>query len=169
MGITGGKNMPFINRKILRRFKIRSQNFENCDRDDCAEYVEWLGMLALDVDVEKGSPIDFFNTYEVPVPNISLGQVRILTWSGFFSSKRLEIFFNALVKYQEENDKSWLTLYVQGFSDSVVNWADREHHYYSNGDNSYTIFLNSNNSIICRNMSTYKRYIKKQKSKFRKK
>lgn len=72
-------------------------------------------------------------------------------------------------KYQEENDKSWLTLYVQGFSDSVVNWAEREHHYYSNGDNSYTIFLNSNNSIICRNISTYKRYIKKQKSKFRKK
>lgn len=81
------------------RYSVKTPliDFENCDRDDCAEYVEWLGMLALDVDVEKGSPIDFFNTYEVPVPNISLGQVRILTWSGFFSSKRLEIFFNALV------------------------------------------------------------------------
>ena len=35
----------------------------------------------------------------------------------------------------------WFSLTVHGFSDSPVSWNTREHGYYTNGDNIYTIVV----------------------------
>ncbi|GJQ84575.1 hypothetical protein Trydic_g239 [Trypoxylus dichotomus] len=147
------------------RYSVKAPiiDFENCDQHDCAEYMEWLGMLVLNGDIENGSQVDFVNTYEVLEPNVTIGQVRIAVWRGFFTCKRLEMFFNKMMEYQKDNDKPWISLHVQGFSDSPINWGEREHHFYTNGDNSYTIFANSKKSITCSHMCSYKRYKKKQK------
>lgn len=71
-------------------------NFDNADAVESSEFVEWLGALALGVDLENGSPDDFINTYQTPEPNATFGQVRILQWRGFFSSKEIKQLFDLM-------------------------------------------------------------------------
>lgn len=87
---------PKYQAELRYALKTPHFNLENCDRNDCLEYMEWLGMVALNADLESGSPSDFITTYEVPEPNTISGQVRLLTWKGLFSSKKIELFFNRL-------------------------------------------------------------------------
>lgn len=60
--------------------------------------------------------------------------------------------------YVKQEDKQWIALYVQGFSDSPVSWTGREHHYYVNGDNSYVFVINSSSYLLCTQRCSNKRY-----------
>lgn len=49
----------------------------------------------------------------------------------------------------------WCALQVQGFLDSPISWDLKEHTFYTDGDNSYTIIFRPNaNSIIRRSLSS---------------
>lgn len=54
-----------------------------------------------------------------------------------------------------QNTIPWCALHVQGFSDSPVSWDLKEHTFYTDGDNSYTIvFRPAANSIIRKSLSS---------------
>lgn len=76
------------------RYTVKAPVIDFDNSDEYGDYLEWLGMLALDGDIagEDG----FLSTYEIPEPNVTYGQVRILTWRGLFSSTKIEKMFNEL-------------------------------------------------------------------------
>lgn len=48
----------------------------------------------------------------------------------------------------------WCSLHVEGFLDSPISWDLKEHSFYTDGDNSYTIiFRPAANSIIRKTLS----------------
>lgn len=53
-------------------------------------------MVALGCDLESGRPDNFMNTYQTPEPNDVLGQLKILQWRGFFTSKEVKDLFERL-------------------------------------------------------------------------
>lgn len=55
-------------------------------------------------------------------------------------------------------EKPWIALYVQSFSDSPINWGLSENHYYINSDNSYVIVMNPKRYMICKEMCSNKYY-----------
>lgn len=52
----------------------------------------------------------------------------------------------------------WVALYVQAFSDCPLSWQNTEHHYFMNGDNSYTIIFNDKNYLLCTQKCSNKQY-----------
>lgn len=54
-----------------------------------------------------------------------------------------------------KNNLPWVALHVQGFLDSPVSWDLKEHTFYTDGDNSYTIvFRPGADSIIRKSLSS---------------
>lgn len=49
-------------------------------------------------------------------------------------------------------------MYVQGFSDSPITWANEEQNFFASGDNSYTVMFNKNNCLFCTYKTSRKRY-----------
>lgn len=58
---------------------------------------------------------------------------------------------------QEEN-KQWVALYVQGFSDCPFGWRKIEHNFFTNGDNGYVITLNENKYLLFVQTCSNKQY-----------
>ncbi|KOC61783.1 Ribonuclease P protein subunit p40, partial [Habropoda laboriosa] len=99
---------------------------------------------------------DYVNTYKCPPPSTDVGQVRYLQWIGFFTRKHITHLYNVVKEYiSKENSLPWGALHVQGFLDSPVSWDLREHTFYTDGDNSYTIvFRPAAPSIIRKSLSS---------------
>lgn len=56
---------------------------------------------------------------------------------------------SAIKKYMsEKNDIQWCSMDVQGFADSPISWGLKEHHFYTDGDNSYTIVFRPGGKCI---------------------
>lgn len=60
------------------------------------ELVEWLGMISLGCDLENECTDNFINTYETPVPNTAVGQVKVLQWRGFYSAEEIQRLFDCI-------------------------------------------------------------------------
>lgn len=86
-----------------------------------------------------------------PSPFTEVGQVLYLQWTGFFTRKSMINLYNAVEKYVSIHDTlPWIALHIQGFLDSPVSWDLKEHTFYTDGDNSYTVVFRPNNHLIIR-------------------
>lgn len=86
---------------------------------------------------------------------MQVGQVQHLMWAGFFTRKKMQEIYNALKEYiLSRNTLLWISLDVQGFADSPISWGLREHTFFVDGDNSYTIIFQSKDESIIRQSSS---------------
>ncbi|KAK5646843.1 hypothetical protein RI129_005307 [Pyrocoelia pectoralis] len=140
--------------QMRTNYTIKVPNFT---MDNIHEFVEWLGMFSLESDLGGGGE-SYLSTYETPQPYQEYGQVKFLQWRGFFSSQQINKLLEVLISHLKDEEKPWISLYVQGFSDVVVGWDLQEHHYYTNGDNGYVIVLNSEDYMVYQHMCSKKSY-----------
>lgn len=85
---------------------------------------------------------NYVNTYVCPSPSTDVGQVQYLQWTGFFTRIQVIHLYNVLKEFVLKQDNlPWAALHVQGFLDSPVSWDLKEHTFYTDGDNSYTVVL----------------------------
>ncbi|KAJ8927608.1 hypothetical protein NQ314_019916 [Rhamnusium bicolor] len=103
-------------------------------------------------------------TYTVKVPEVNLinidenDTVDFVEWLGMISIDEIQILQICYRKYNSLTRKPWISVYVQGFSDSPVAWDVEEHHYYCNGDNGYIILFNDTNYLLCTKKCSKKCY-----------
>ena len=123
---------------------------------DIDKFFEWLGVFCISGALKNNKEDDYVNTYTCPSPSTDVGQVQYLQWTGFFTRKQIADLYNAVRKYVSTRDTlPWAALHVQGFSDSPVSWDLKEHTFYTDGDNSYTIlFRPTANSVIRKSLSS---------------
>ncbi|CAK9802732.1 Ribonuclease P protein subunit p40 [Anthophora quadrimaculata] len=120
------------------------------------QFFEWLGVLSISGNLKNDKENDYVNTYKCPSPSMYVGQVQYLQWTGFFTRKHVTHLYNVVKEYiSKKNTLPWGVLHVQGFSDSPISWNLREHTFYTDGDNSYTIvFRPAADSIIRKSLSS---------------
>lgn len=94
---------------------------------------------------------DYTNTYKCPSPSVYVGQVQYLQWTGFFTRKQMQMMYTRLKEYVlSQNTLLWASLHVQGFADSPVSWDLKEHMFFNDGDNSYTIIFHPKGDSVIR-------------------
>ncbi|XP_061935998.1 ribonuclease P protein subunit p40 isoform X2 [Apis cerana] len=126
------------------------------NESDTDKFFEWLGVFSICGDLKNNIENDYVNTYKCPLPSMNVGQVQYLQWTGFFTRNQIKNLYNAMNEYiSTKNTLPWTALHVQGFLDSPVSWDLKEHTFYTDGDNSYTIvFRPAAHSIIYKNLSS---------------
>lgn len=84
----------------------------------------------------------YVSTYKCPTPKMEVGQVQYLQFTGFLTRLKVEKIYK-LVKNctNSNNNLPWCSMDVQGFADSPVSWGLKEHSFYIDGDNSFTVVL----------------------------
>ncbi|KAL2743489.1 ribonuclease P protein subunit p40-like [Vespula maculifrons] len=119
-------------------------------------FFEWLGFFSISGEIKNENTSKYVSTYECPKPNILVDQVKYLQYTGFFSNRRIMQIFNAIREYLlTENNLPWCSFHVQGFLDSPVSWDLKEHTFFTDGDNSYTIlFFPKAKCIIRKSLSS---------------
>lgn len=107
----------------------------------------------------NGETDNYVNTYECPPLSMDIGQVQHLQWTGFFTRRKMHEMYNALKEYVlSRKTLPWVSLDVQGFADSPTSWDLKEHTFFTDGDNSYTIiFQPTGESIIRKSLSSNNR------------
>ncbi|XP_015513585.2 ribonuclease P protein subunit p40 [Neodiprion lecontei] len=116
-----------------------------------SELFEWLGVLSIGGDLKNSAENSYLNSYKCSEPWTEVGQVRCIRWTGFITQKQVETIFNELKSYVKTRENiPWVSIDVQGFSDSPTSWELKEHNFYIDGDNSYAIFLKPNGGYILR-------------------
>lgn len=78
------------------------------------------------------------------------GQIQYIESTGFFTRRMVNNIYSAIKKYMSEEVIPWCSMDVQGFADSPVSWGLKEHNFYTDGDNSYTIVFRSGGNFITR-------------------
>ncbi|XP_050446079.1 ribonuclease P protein subunit p40-like isoform X1 [Cataglyphis hispanica] len=126
---------------------------EGCDLD---KFFEWLGFFSIGGDLFNREMDNYVNTYECPPLSIDIGQVQHLQWTGFFTRKKLHEIYNVLKEYVlSRKTLPWVSLDIQGFADSPISWDLKEHMFFTDGDNSYTIiFRPTGESIVRKSLSS---------------
>ena len=86
------------------------------------------------------------------MPHTNIDNILHIKCSGFFTRKQILRIYEATRNFMTTNvDKMpWGSLDVQGFADSPVSWGLKEHNFYVDGDNSYTIVFQSNGDCVIR-------------------
>ncbi|XP_006624047.1 ribonuclease P protein subunit p40-like [Apis dorsata] len=125
------------------------------NESDHDKFFEWLGVFTICGDL-KNIENDYVNTYKCPLPSMKVGQVQYLQWTGFFTRNQIKNLYNVMNEYiSTKSTLPWIALHVQGFLDSPVSWDLKEHTFYTDGDNSYTIvFRPVGHSIIYKSLSS---------------
>lgn len=126
---------------------------EGCNLE---KFFEWLGVFSIGGDLSNGEMDNYVNTYECPPLSIDIGQVQHLQWTGFFTRRKMHEMYNALKEYVlSRKTLPWVSLDIQGFADSPTSWDLKEHMFFTDGDNSYTIiFQPTGESIIRKSLSS---------------
>lgn len=65
--------------------------------EDVSEFVEWLGMVSLDGNLETNDPGNYQTSFVTPEPCEKFGQVKFLQWRGFFTITKVKELINDLV------------------------------------------------------------------------
>lgn len=99
---------------------------------------------------------DYVNTYQCPSPSIHVGQVQYLQWTGFLTRRKVQEAYSVLEQYVLSRDTlPWVSLDIQGFADSPTSFDLKEHTFFTDGDNSYTIvFQPKGKTVIRKNLSS---------------
>ncbi|XP_076281285.1 ribonuclease P protein subunit p40 isoform X2 [Lasioglossum baleicum] len=126
------------------------------EEGDNEKFFEWLGVFSISGDLKNTKADDYVNTYTCPMSSMDVGQIKYLQWTGFFTRQQVTSLYTAIRNYVSmQNSIPWCALHVQGFSDSPVSWDLKEHTFYTDGDNSYTIvFRPAADSIIRKSLSS---------------
>ncbi|XP_034952377.1 ribonuclease P protein subunit p40-like [Chelonus insularis] len=117
---------------------------------DTNKFIEWIGVFSIDGDTESGNEDNFLNKYTCPLPKRSVGQVLYVEYTGFFTRLRAAKVFNIVRDFIKSGSTPapWGSLHIHGFADSPVSWGLKEHTFYTDGDNSYTIIFQPNGEYI---------------------
>ncbi|XP_056642250.1 ribonuclease P protein subunit p40-like [Diorhabda sublineata] len=135
--------------------KIPVSNITNWDKDETLEFIEWLGMLMLDCNLEP-DVTNYLSSYSPPYEHgTKVEKTHCLKLQGFFSSTFIQQILKRLCNI---NSNKWVAVYVQGFSDCPVTWGSEEQHYFTNGDNGYILIFNTDGGLICTYKCSRKRY-----------
>lgn len=70
--------------------KVPIVELNKMENEEIVDFMEWLGMLSLEADLEKDCSDDYVNSYVTPTPNINLGQVKLFQWRGLFTSNQIQ-------------------------------------------------------------------------------
>ncbi|XP_043259735.1 ribonuclease P protein subunit p40-like isoform X1 [Colletes gigas] len=126
------------------------------EESDNDTFFEWLGIFCVSGNLKNNKENDYTNTYTYPSPFIDIGQVQYLQWTGFFTRKQVTNFYRVIKKYiLTRHTLPWCALHVQGFLDSPISWNLKEHSFYTDGDNSYTIvFRPTADTVIRKSLSS---------------
>nr|CAI5869028.1 unnamed protein product [Callosobruchus analis] len=62
------------------------------DNDDVVNFLEWLGMLALDGDITNQQSDDYVSSFVSPEANTHYGQVKCFHWKGLFTAANVATF-----------------------------------------------------------------------------
>lgn len=128
---------PRASKKTLYEHESPKIDLNTFDLNDGYDFVEWLGMLTLECEFEDKTD-GFLSTYSVMEPKENVGQFVVLEFRGFYHPEQILKFYENLRKFVcDDENKKWVSMYVQGFSDSVTNWRENENHFYTNSDNGY--------------------------------
>lgn len=86
-----------VNHKSRTNYSITAPiiDFIDSNIDDCHDYVEWIGMVTLNADLDQTS--EYLSSYKLLEPNQLYGQLKILEWRGFYSNVQLKKFYNKLM------------------------------------------------------------------------
>lgn len=78
------------------------------------------------------------------------GRAHYRQYIGLFTRRKIEEIYNLSKDYTAKNSENlpWCCMDVQGFYDSPVSWNLKEHTFYVDGDNSYTILRSHGNEKI---------------------
>ncbi|KAJ8911501.1 hypothetical protein NQ315_014426 [Exocentrus adspersus] len=158
MGYKVEVNIPRFMSNTLYATKVPQVPFKLSMKEDIIDFIEWLGMVSIDGDLESDDVGNYQSSYITPEPNEEVGQVKFLQWKGLFSVKKIKRLLNALIEHVKNLDKPWISVYVQGFSDSPVAWDSEEHNYYTNGDNAYLTIFNKTEYLLCMQKCSNKQY-----------
>ncbi|KAL1491122.1 hypothetical protein ABEB36_011765 [Hypothenemus hampei] len=120
---------------------------------DLEAFTEWMGMACLDGDF-SGNMDNYVNSYEPPEGSITLGQVRVLVWRGFYQPNQVLRLLHTLRNMNE----MWCAVYVQGFSDAPVIDREEEQGFFTNGDNGNVIIMKNKDFWLCKHRCSAKRY-----------
>lgn len=88
--------------------------------------------------------------------------MQYLQWTGFFTRRKIQQAYDALKKYVlSRNALPWVSLDIQGFADSPISFNLREHMFFTDGDNSYTIvFRPKGDAVVRRSLSSNNNKVK---------
>ncbi|XP_051159962.1 ribonuclease P protein subunit p40-like isoform X2 [Leptopilina boulardi] len=114
------------------------------DSCDYHQFFEWLGLFSVDGNLKNKDT----KTNQSSV--FASNQVQYIESTGFFTRRMVNNVYSAIKKYMGENNISWCSMDVQGFADSPISWGLKEHQFYTDGDNSYTIVFCPNGKCITR-------------------
>ncbi|XP_012540273.1 ribonuclease P protein subunit p40 isoform X2 [Monomorium pharaonis] len=148
-------NVYLCRQKFSQRTKysLAIPVYEDKHNNKCktdSDFFEWLGVFNIDGDLSIKEE-DYANTYRCPSPSIQVGQVQYLQWSGFFTRRKIQKAYDALKQYAlSRNTLPWISLDVQGFADSPISFNLKEHMFFTDGDNSYTIIFRSKGEAVVR-------------------
>lgn len=70
--------------------KVPVIEIDKVEKDEIVDFMEWLGMVSLEGDLETDNSSDYVNSYTTPVPNVEIGQVKCLQWRGLFTSDHIQ-------------------------------------------------------------------------------
>ncbi|KAG5884762.1 hypothetical protein JTB14_029242 [Gonioctena quinquepunctata] len=128
------------------------------DKNDAAEFVEWLGMVSVGGGL-KEDPTGYLSSYVAPSSDGEVERrTKCLRWRGFFTVSDVNGVIEEIMKKIHLSEQTWVSIYVQGFSDCPVTWGNEEQHYFTNGDNGYVIIFNKDRGLICTQRCSRKRY-----------
>ncbi|XP_058806318.1 ribonuclease P protein subunit p40-like [Phymastichus coffea] len=107
------------------------------------DFFEWLGIFSVGGNLKNETEHDkYVSSYNYSTPKMEVGQVQYLQFTGFFSRLKVEKIYKMFKAYANSNNNlPWCSMDVQGFADSPVSWGLKEHTFYIDGDNSFTIVL----------------------------
>ncbi|KAL8623421.1 hypothetical protein ACOMHN_037956 [Nucella lapillus] len=110
---------------------------EGCGRE---ALWEWLGAMACGVDMSESAPDSFLSTLDCPVPCGPCERCLVMTVTGLLTPTATAWLLD-LLRREVESEVSlapWASLTLQGFQDSPVSVACREHSFLQSGDNLHT-------------------------------
>lgn len=148
---------PTLKSHVVYSVKTPTLDKTNVKESDIVDFVEWLGMVSVDGDFTEDVDT-FLNTYESPEPNIELGQIRVLVWRGFYQTDQVMKLARFLNEYNNAADKIWVSMYVQGFSDTPVIENNDEQNYFTNGDNANVCIFKKSKFWYCKQRCSAKMY-----------
>lgn len=79
----------------------------------------------------------------------------------YFYIFQIDYFRNFL---RQRPDIPWASLFVQGYADSPISWHLKEHNYFTDGDNDYTLILKPNGDFLSQSILSSSRRPRKLKS-----
>ncbi|XP_029053558.2 ribonuclease P protein subunit p40-like [Osmia bicornis bicornis] len=149
-------NVSLCHQSFLQKteYSLKVPIISNDSNND--KFFEWLGVFTISGDLKNNKEDDYVNTYICPSPSTEFGQVQYLQWTGFFTRRQIINLYNAVKEYVSmHRTLPWCALHVQGFQDSPISWDLKEHTFYTDGDNSYTVvFRPAAHTIVRKSLSS---------------